>query len=452
MHKESEMHEYQKRVADAIVAWGKIACWLDCGLGKTIIAMTAVRRLLDEGRIHSVLVIAPKSVCENVWAQEAVSWEHTKNLRVSIIAGNASERLKAADVSADIYVVSRDNFAWLSETNTRAITDTDMLILDESTSFKHRNKRWKALCQRGKRKRPLFHQYRYIVLLSGSPASESYEGLWAQMYILDGGQRLGKSITRFRQTYMECRLIHNRLIYTDFKPWAIKAIDDLLKDICISMKKEDYLQLPERIDIIRWTGYEPCPTYRAMERDGVVEVDGVHVLSVEPTVKYGKLRQLCSGHIYDELRVEHSCNDKKEQTMQELLEELQNENVLVFYQYDFEREFLQRECGAELIDTPAQQRRWNDGLIRVACAHPASLGYGINLQHGGNTVIWYSLPLSYEQYVQGCDRLHRQGQQHTVKVIHLVGKHTIEEKIYALLKEKKANLLQSLMDAMKYKF
>lgn len=140
MHKESELHEYQKRVADAIVAWGKIACWLDCGLGKTIIAMTAVRRLLDEGRIHSVLVIAPKSVCENVWAQEAVSWEHTKNLRVSIIAGNASERLKAADVSADIYVVSRDNFAWLSETNTMAITDTDMLILDESTSFKHRNK------------------------------------------------------------------------------------------------------------------------------------------------------------------------------------------------------------------------------------------------------------------------------------------------------------------------
>ena len=445
-----DMYQYQIDTAVAIYRRTKLAAWLDCGLGKTIISLTAIKWLLRDKIITAALVIGPKTVCENVWEQEKNAWSHTRDLRVSVIAGDASNRLRKADEDADIYVVSRDNIAWLSERfDGLRVSKTDMLVCDESTSFKHRNtQRWKSLCQKGKRKYKLIDRFKRVVLLSGTPASESYEGLWAQIYLLDAGARLDTSITRFRAKYMVGRMIHNQLIYTDFKPGAIEEIDDRIKDLCISMQSEDYLQLPDKIDIVRWTGYTPDTLYNKMKNNGVIAIDNIHIMAAEPATRYNKLRQICSGWIYDELAEEHYCNHYKEDTFKDLLEELRSENVLVYYQYDFEREFLMLEHGAELLDTPDQQAKWNDGKIKVACAHPASIGYGNNIQHGGHVIIFYSLPLSYECYLQATKRLHRNGQKDAVKVIHLIGQGTVEEKIYSLLKEKKSALLEHLMDAM----
>lgn len=452
MLNETNLYPFQHKIINTLMEHEKYCVWVDMGLGKTICTLTVVARLLKAGRITGALVVAPKTVAENVWKQEAMAWEHTSGLTVSVISGNASNRLAGARCDADIYVVSRDNFAWLSEQKLDGckLDRVDMLVIDESTSFKHRNTmRWKALCQKGKRKRKWLDNFARIVLLSGTPASESYEGLWAQVYIIDQGERLFPSITRFRQTYMIPETIRGNVIYRKFKDGAERVIDGKIKDICIAMEAKDYIDLPDKLDIIRYTGYEKDDLYDTMNKHGVIEIDNVHIMAVEPATRYGKLRQICSGWVYDELGEEHYVHSKKEDTLKDVLEELQSENVLIFYQYDYERMFLMLEHGAELLDTPDQQAKWNAGEIKTACAHPASLGYGNNIQFGGHVIIWYTLPLSYEQYIQSCGRLHRQGQDKTVKVIHLIAQNTIEEKIYKLLKEKKADLLQHLMLAMK---
>lgn len=453
MHKKDELYQYQKQVVEEIKRRDRLACFLDMGLGKTIISLTACADLLEQKQIKAVLVVAPKSVV-NVWETERASWEHTSHLRVSAIEGSAQKRLQRAETDADVYVVGRDNFAWLSgqiERLAGGCSEADMLILDESTSFKNRSTlRWKSLCQKGKRKQPLLKRFHRRLLLTGTPCSESYEGLFGQIYILDEGERLGKSITKFRETYMIPDIIHNRVIYHRFYRDAIPQIDAKIKDICISMKSEDYLQLPDKIDIVRWTGYRPDATYEAMRKDGVVTVGDDTILAPDPAVRYGKLRQIASGFIYTEQHEARWLHNHKKTAFAELLEELDGHNVLVFYQFDCEREWLQKEFRAELVDTPEQQARWNAGKIRVAVANPSSIGYGVNLQKGGTIIVFYTCPLSYEQYAQSVKRIHRNGVVGSVvKVIHLLAKGTIEETVYKLLKEQKADLLRSLMDAMK---
>lgn len=445
---EKELYQYQRDAATAIVERRKLALWLDCGLGKTIICLTAITRLKNE--IRRVLVVAPKTVAENVWRQEAALWEHTAGLRVSLVIGTARQRITALQEQADIYVIGRDNIRWLaslSDSDNGYLKECSMLILDESTSFKHRSsQRWKALCQKGKRKNVLLKQFERIVLLSGTPASESYEGLWSQIYILDEGKRLDTSITRFRTRYMIPNLIHNRVVFHGFRRGACREIDEKIKDLCIAMKASDYLQLPEKLDIVRYTGYKPGKSYHAMRYDGVLQVsDDVSVMAVDAATRYGKLRQICSGYIYDEDGISHRLNSFKEEAFTDLLEELRYENVLVYYNFQFERDFIV-SCGGVPIETADKQADWNAGRIRLAVANPSAVGYGVNIQRGGSVIVWYSLPLSYECYLQAVDRLHRQGQNRTVRVIHLISEGTVEQAIYRLLKEEKADLLNQLME------
>ena len=445
---EANLYPYQMRMIDAMIARPKIGCFLDLGMGKTICTLTAIARLIKAGEARSALVVTPKSVTWG-WRQEAERWEHTRDLRISIISGDARKRLENARKTADLYIVSRDNFAWLSEQKTEAERST-ILVLDESTSFKNRGtKRWKSLCLKGRRKHRWLDDFRRIIELTGTPASESLLGLWAQMYILDRGERLYPTLTAFRERYMVPDIIKGRPIYNRFKSWAEAEIKEKIKDICIAMEAKDYLELPERIDIIRYTDYTKDRLYKQMQTDGVTEIDGQHIMAVDGATRYNKLRQIAGGYIYDELGEAHHIHDKKEEALEELLEETANENVLIFYQYEYERQYLTDRFHGEPLDTPEQQARWNDGKIKTAIAHPASLGYGCNIQFGGRTVIWLTLPLSYEQYKQSNGRLYRQGQRNTVKIIHIISAGTIEEKIYKLLKEEKADLLNRLMEAMK---
>lgn len=452
----NDMYSYQRRVARTIYEREKLACWMACGLGKTICTLTAAAYLIQRTLVKRVLIVAPKTVTQNVWKQECENWQHTKWLKVSLVVGDTENRLQALQNEAHIYCVSRDNIAWLSglpDSKNGFLKECDMLVLDESTSFKNRNTmRWKSLCQKGKRKHLLLDQFKRVLLLSGTPASESYEGLWAQIYMLDKGERLDTAITRFREHYMIPELIHNRPIYRTFKPGAIEEIDRKISDLCIAMKAEDYLQLPQRINVIRYTGYVADELYNQMRYEGVITVDNESIMAVDGASRYQKLRELCSGWILDETHNEHYVHSLKENTLNELLEEIGKEQVLIYYQYEFERKFLMLEQGCELIDTPKQQKRWNAGEIKRACANPVSLGYGCNIQKSGCTyMIWYTLPLSYEQYVQACARLHRQGNKNGLTVIHLLSKHTVEESIYDLLMHQKAHLLDALMEYHKIK-
>ena len=447
----SDLYQYQQKAVEAVKNRQHLALWVDMGLGKTIITLTAIVDLLNARQIKRVLVVAPKTVVQNVWKQEAQLWEHTKHLQVSVIDGSVKNRLQALQNEADIYCIGRDNLRWLASLPAREsgkLDECDMLVCDESTSFKHRNTaRWKSLCQKGKRRWVLLYQFKRVLLLSGTPASESLEGLWAQMYLLDRGQALDTSLTRFRQQYMIPDIIKNHLVYKRFLPFAEKAINEKIKHLCLSMSSSDYLQLPDKVDVVRFTGYKPDKLYNQMRFDGVIEVDGVSIMSAEPATRYGKLRQIATGTLYDEQGNTHELHDFKKQTFTDLLEELQNENVLCFYQYDFERDWLVNTCNGVLLDTTQKQDDWNAGKVKLAVANPASLGYGLNIQKGGSVIVWYTLPLSYEQYLQAVKRLHRQGQgASVVRVVHLIAEGTVEQVIYKLLKTQKANLLDSLME------
>ncbi len=441
---ENDLHDYQRYVIEELVKNPKRALWLDMGLGKTAICLHAIHKLITTGQIKSALVVAPKTVVDG-WKNESELW--SLPLTVSLVIGDAAQRWRALHVPADVYVISRDNLAWLHAQDFQC----DMLVVDESTSIKDRStQRWASLCQksisvRGKkqyRKQTMLDMFSRVVLLSGTPASESYAGLWAQIYLLDKGERLGKTITKFREDFMIPSYFNSPYpVYNKMRPYAIDEINRRLADICISMKSEDYLTLPERIDIIRYTGMND-KRYKIMERDGVIQVDGQDIIAGGVT-RWGKLQQISSGFIYDELGHAHVLNHSKEEAFKELIEGT-DENVLVLYRYDYEKEFLQ-SIGGISLDNPDAIKRWQQGKIRLGLLYPSSGGKGLNLQTGGNIVVWYSLSLSLEDYLQANKRIHRQGVCNTVRVYHLLSKGTIDEHIYSLLQSKQ-DVLNGLMN------
>lgn len=453
MLKESDLYDYQRYIISELCRRPKLGLWLDMGLGKSICVLSSVKILKDKGIIKKVLVVAPKSVVESVWKQETALWEHTKDLKVSLVTGNAEERLRALYAQADIYCISRDNLHWLFLQDG---IDFDMLVVDESTSLKDRStRRWASLCQKtitigGKkyhRKKALLDMFKRVVLLSGTPASESYAGLWAQIYLLDKGQRLGKTISRFREDYMLPSYFASPYpVWTKMRDGAIEAINKKLEDICISMKSEDYLQLPDKLYIARYTGMNDS-RYWKMQRDGVVYVDSIAITAGDTLTRYNKLQQINSGSILDEYGVVHKLNSNKEETLQELLE-VTDEPVLVVYKYNFEKEYLIKKLKGISLENSDTIEAWNEGKIKLGLLHPASGGRGLNLAKGGSVIVWYSLPLSLEDYLQTNKRLHRQGQRKTVRIYHLIAKGTIDEYIYSLLSSKQ-DVLDGLLEYFK---
>lgn len=445
-------HAYQQHCINQILRIKKLGLFLDMGLGKTVTALTAIRELkYNRFAVHRVLVIAPKKVAEGTWTREKDKWDHTRILRVSPVLGSQAKRIRALNTPADLYIINRENVCWLVDYY-RNSWPFDMVVVDESSSFKsHSAKRFKALAGvSGKIDR--------MVELTGTPSPNGLEDLWSQVYLLDGGERLGKRYTQFRERYFQPdRRGADGMVYSyAAKPGTEQSILDKISDICISMKAEDYLQLPD-------ITYHEIPVeldakaekaYRELERKMVLELPEEEEISVTSAAALSnKLLQLANGAVYDEDRSVHEVHGCKIEAFLELVESLQGKPVLVFYNFQHDRErILKALSGSGLrvreLKTTRDEDDWNAGLIDILLTHPASSAYGLNLQQGGNHVVWFGLTWNYELYTQANKRLHRQGQTEKVIIHHLVCTGTRDEDVMRAL-EKKDDVQNWVMESLK---
>ncbi|EFM10153.1 SNF2-related protein [Paenibacillus curdlanolyticus YK9] len=439
-------HAYQRYCINRLLADEALGLFLDLGLGKTVITLTAVNDLkYNRFAITKTLVVAPKKVAEATWTTEAAKWEHLKHLRIVPVLGDKNKRIRALNTPADIYVINRDNVVWLTEYYRNA-WPFDLVVLDELSSFKnHAAKRTKALSW----VRP--HMKR-IVGLTGTPAPNGLLDLWAQIFLLDQGQRLEKNITGYRTKYFE----HN---YHGFgytaKPGADEVIQQKIQDICISMKAEDYLDLPDAIpNVIPIVLDDKAQKlYDKLEKDLLLQVEGTEITATSAAVLTGKLLQLCNGALYDGDRQVHEIHDNKIEAFMELIEQLNGKSALVFYSYQHDLARIKSalsKSGLRIreLSTPQDQLDWNAGEVDILLAHPASAAYGLNLQDGGNHVVWFGLNWSLELYQQANGRLHRQGQKQKVILHHLVVQGGADEDVMAAL-EGKAAMQDKLLEALK---
>lgn len=445
-------HPYQKYCIDRVISDSAVGLFLDMGLGKTVITLTAAAELkCNRFAVNRILIIAPKKVAEATWSKEAAKWDHLKRLRFSLILGSQVKRIKAVNTPADIYIINRENIPWLVDYHRNA-WPYDMVVIDESSSFKnHRAKRFKAL------KMVRGHISR-LVELTGTPAPNGLIDLWAQIYLLDGGARLGKSITGFRERYFNPDQRNAQQVFT-YKPkaGADAAIDRLIGDICVSMKAEDYLQLPDIVydDIPVALDSASSKLYKKLEAEMLLTVDESTIDAGTAAVLSNKLLQLCNGAVYDDDKrvVEiHSC---KLDAFDELIESLNGQPALVFYNFQHDKDRIKSrlsKTGLRIreLKTPEDETDWNNKEIDILLAHPASAAYGLNLQDGGNHVIWFGLNWSLELYQQANKRLHRQGQKQKVIVHHLSVVGGRDEDVVAALYEKGATQ-DRLIDSLKAK-
>jgi len=441
-------HPYQDFATEHIINNESAGLFLEMGLGKTVAALTAIDRLInDYFEVSRVLVIAPLRVADETWAAEVEKWDHLKHLRIAKVLGPAAKRIDALRSPADVYIINRENVPWLVGHYGTA-WPFDMVVIDELSSFKAPGAlRFKAL----KQVRPLM---RRVVGLTGTPAPNSLVDLWPQVYLLDEGQRLGRFVTRFRQEYFSPGRTNGQIVF-DYKPHADseRRIYEKISDICISMKAEDYLQLPARIDRrVNVVLPDKLKTmYDDFERAQVLELMSGDIDAVNAAALTGKLLQFANGAVYDNDGAAQELHHEKLTALEEILDTANGAPVLVFYAYKHDRARIHRHLKAYTpheLKTSDDIRAWNEGRISLLLAHPASAGHGLNLQAGGHIVVWFGLTWSLELYQQANARLHRQGQTKPVIVHHLIGKGTIDEDVMAAL-ESKADRQEALMQAVK---
>lgn len=411
-----------------------------------MITLSAIVELMhDRFDVARVLVIAPKLVAETVWAEEAAKWDHTRHLRISKVLGSAQERAAALRRPADIYVINRENVPWLVE-RVGARWPFDMVVIDELSSFKSpKTKRFRAL----RRVRPMIKR---IVGLTGTPAPNGLIDLWSQIYLLDQGERLGKTLTGYRDRFFKPGRRNGHIVYEWIpKPGAEERIHELLSDLCVSMRAEDWLELPERVDVEVPVvlDAEAMMKYKQLEKDLLLPLEGDVVTADTAGVLTNKLLQFANGAVYDTTRGVHEIHDVKLDALEELIEQAQGKPLLVFYAYQHDLERIKRRFPwAATMDEPGVIERWNRGEVPLLLAHPASAGHGLNLQEGGNHIVWFGLTWSLELYEQANARLHRQGQTERVIVHHLVAKGTVDEDVMARLRSKAATQAD-LVEALK---
>lgn len=445
-----EPHPYQQYCTDRIIADPAVGLFLDMGLGKTVITLTAIEDLkYNRFAVGKVLVIAPKKVAEATWTKEAAKWDHLKGLRVAKVLGSRQQRLRALHSKADVYVINRENVPWLAEYYRNA-WPFDMVVIDELSSFKsHKAKRFKSLTWVRK-------DIKRIVGLTGTPAPNGLVDLWAQIYLLDEGERLGKRIGGFRNRYFDPDQRSRDMIYS-YKPktGAEEAIKKAISDICISMSAEDYLQLPELVnDTVPVALTDKArKTYSDFEKDLLVDIDGETLDAGSAAVLSGKLLQMANGAVYNDQKESIEVHECKLEAFLELVDALNGQSALVFYNFRHDLYRLKdRLKSTGLIVRELKDGKdvddWNDRKIDILLAHPASTAYGLNLQQGGNHVIWFGLNWSLELYQQANKRLHRQGQESKVIVHHLVTEDTRDEDVMAAL-EDKGDTQQALLDSLK---
>lgn len=442
-------HDYQKYCIDRIITDNSLGLFLDMGLGKTAITLSAVNILLFEMfSVSKVLIIAPKKVAETTWSNEAAKWDHLQHLRVSKILGTVSQRIKALNSPADIYVINRENVPWLVEYDANNWR-FDMVVIDELSSFKsNKAARFKSLCY-------VRQHIKRFVGLTGTPASNGLVDLWAQVYLIDGGERLGKRISHFRDRYCNCETHGGHFTTYSMKTGAEEAIRTAISDVCISMKAEDYLQLPEclTVDVPVYMTPKVKKQYEEFEKNMLLQIDEDTLDAGTAAVLSGKLLQFANGAVYDEDKNVIKVHDGKLDVLSELIEGLNGQHALIFYnfQHDLSRileYFKQSPLEIRQLKTDKDQQDWNDGKVDILLAHPASAGYGLNLQQGGHHVIWFGLNWSLELYEQANKRLHRQGQQEKVIIHRLITQETRDVDVAAAL-EGKSDVQSALLEALK---
>ena len=443
-------HDYQQYCIDRLIKEPMLGLFLDMGLGKTVTTLTAIKELkYYRFLVRKVLVIAPKKVAEATWSKEASKWEHLSVIRISTVLGSRNKRITALAATADVYVINRENVEWLVEYY-RNDWPFDMVVVDESSSFKdHSTKRWKAL----KRVRPKINR---MVLLTGTPAPNNLIDLWAQIYLLDEGARLGRTIGGFRERYFNPDKRSSERIFT-YKPkfGAEDSVQKLIGDICISMKAEDYLELPDCITVNTTVQLDTkaAKAYETLEKTMLLEINDEEITADMAAVLTGKLLQLAGGAVYDVNKTAQIVHNCKIDAFTELIESLNGEHVLVFYGFQHERDRLIKALGktklrVRVYKDSDDETAWNNGGIDVLLAHPASTAYGLNLQDGGHHIIWFGPTWSLEQYQQANKRLHRQGQKYPVIIHHLVSEGTVDEDVIKAL-DRKSGTQEALLSALK---
>ena len=441
-------HNYQEYARDWIIEKPSSGLFLDLGMGKTVCTLTAVEELLyDYFDVSKVLVIAPLRVAEDTWSSEVEKWEHLKNIKISKVLGKEEARITALKEKADIYVINRENVEWLVEYLGKGWF-FDMLVIDELSSFKSpKSNRFKAL----KKVRPFIKK---IVGLTGTPAPNGLLDLWSQVYLLDGGERLGKTLTGYRDRYFQPDKRNQTVIFS----WktvdgAEDKIYEKLKDICISMKASDYLELPERINnsIMVQLPKTAAEKYKKLEKELLLTLEEADVVANTAAVLTNKLLQMANGAVYDENGEVKEIHDAKLKALDDVIEAANGRPVLVFYSYKHDLDRLSKHLknkDLRVLNNSKDIEAWNKGKVPIMLVHPASAGHGLNLQFGGNIIVWFGLTWSLELYQQANARLYRQGQQQSVVVNHIIAKGTIDEDVMRALENKEVGQ-EALLQAVK---
>lgn len=439
-------HGYQAFSTEFILKHKSAGLFLECGLGKSVITLTAIVELMyNMFDVSKVLVIAPLRVADTTWQDEIEKWEHLKYLKLSKVLGSKKNRIMALYKKADIYTINRENVPWLVDFY-KNDWPFDMIVIDELSSFKSPSaKRFKAL-------KKVRHKIKRIVGLTGTPAPNGLLNIWSQIYLLDEGERLERTFTGYRNRYFHPQKYINGVIPADYviNEDAEEKIYEKISDICISMKALDYLKMPECIfnKVMVELSEKDMKLYRKLERDLLLPFEDSDVDAKNAAVLSNKLLQMASGAIYDEFGDVKLIHDKKLDALEDLIEAANGKPVLVYYGFKHDKDRIKERFEVEEINTSDDIAKWNDGKIQIAICHPASTGHGLNLQEGGCTIIWFSMTWSLELYQQANARLYRQGQKHTVVIHHIIAKDTVDEKVIQAL-ENKDTSQTALIDAVK---
>jgi SNF2 family DNA or RNA helicase len=417
------------------------------GLGKSVVCLTAIYELIfDYVAVSKVLVIAPKRVAEITWPDELAEWGHLEGLDLTVISGNSKKRAFLANSKAFIHTVGVDNLPWLIG-HFKGYWPYHMVVIDESSMFKaHNTNRFKAI-------RMIIDRTERMVLLTGTPAPNGLIDLWPQLYLLDRGARLGKTITSYRETYFDHNPYQHKYV---IRKGSEERIYGRIEDICMSMKAKDWIALPDRIDrtVKVRMSEEESKAYSDFERDAVLEMmsagEEVEINAVNGAALANKLLQFSNGALYDDEKRWHKVHDGKIEALGEIIEESLGKPVLVFYSYKHDLERIIQTFGGKTLEGRQDVADWNAGKIKLLLAHPKGAAHGLNMQRGGHTIVWFGLSWSLELYQQANARLLRQGQKNNVIIHHIVTSGTIDEDVMAVIETKGANQ-ERLMQAVKAK-
>ena len=425
-------HEYQKRATQFIIDNRYCALFLDMGLGKTVSTLTAIDILKNDYlEIDKALVIAPKSVALNTWSGETAKWDHLRKLRISVAMGTAAQRTKAIERDADIYVTNRDNVKWIVDYFKKEPWPFDTVVLDESSSFKNpSSQRFKAL-------RKIRPQLRRVIELTGTPSPNGLMDLWPQIWLLDMGERLGRTLGSYRSEFFTAGRRNGAVVYDWIaRPGARQRISKRLADISMSMQASDYLNMPDVIDGGLTLALPPgeMRDYLAFQREQLMQLDNTDIEAVTAAALTNKLLQYTGGALYDDQHNWHEVSTAKLEALQDIVEST-DESVLIYYQYQSEKDRILKMLPDAVTFTgePELLESWNAGKIRLMLAHPASVAYGLNMQAGGHIIVWYTPTWNLELYMQANARLHRQGQTKPVVIYHLIASGTIDERVMQAL-------------------